>query len=388
MSRGLGSKERAILAALEANGGRASTRTLMEAVGVKGFYRPLNSLLKKRKISWIREHGGPGCPSGLVSITRRKVLCVDCDSKIGNVALMKISQFHKLQGHDVTLQRGLKISNNNEKYDFIYLSCIFTSNRSETRKFAKQLSRQYPEAEMHIGGSGINLSTTLPVEIDRLFPDYDIYPEINYSLGYCSRGCPRSCGFCFVPKMRWEGSKPHAVGDIYQFYNPRFRKMIILDNNIFSVPRDHFRKIAKQIIKEKIQVEFTSGLDIRLLDDEKAKLLHEMHISAPKFSWDHIADEFMVMRGIEILRRNGINRSVFYILVGYDSTYAEDLYRVEKLRSAGQLAYVMRYETVRDKREYIDLAMWVNQFHLFQKMTFDEFKAKRKSMKKHVENSA
>ena len=270
----------------------------------------------------------------------------------------------------------------------IYLSCLFSRNRSEVRKLAKQLSRQFPDSKIALGGSGINLSTELLPEIENIFPDYNLYPEINYSIGYTSRGCPRSCGFCLVPKMKWEG-KPHASGDIYQFYNPKFRKMIILDNNIFAIPHNHFRKIAKQIIKEKIQVvEFTSGLDIRILDDEKASLLKKMHISSPKFSWDNIADEFMVMRGIEILRRNGINRSVFYILVGYDSTYAEDLYRVEKLKSVGQLAYVMRYETVRHKREYIDLAMWVNQFHLFSKMTFDEFKAKRKSMKKHVENSA
>ena len=79
---------------------------------------------------------------------------------------------------------------------------------------------------MHIGGSGISLSTKLPPEIENLFPDYDLYPEMNYSLGYSSRGCSRNCGFCFVPKMKWEG-KPHAVGDIYQFYNPRFRNGLV-----------------------------------------------------------------------------------------------------------------------------------------------------------------
>ena len=114
MSRGLGSMQRAILANLEAKGGRASTRTLIEAVGTQGFYRSLNNLEKKGLISWVKEHGGPNCPSGLVSVTRKKVLCIDCDSIFGNIALMKISAYHKRLGHDVTLQKGLKIANNKE----------------------------------------------------------------------------------------------------------------------------------------------------------------------------------------------------------------------------------------------------------------------------------
>ena len=85
--------------------------------------------------------------------------------------------------------------------------------------------------------------------------------------------------------------------------------MVLLDNNIFSVPHDHFKRIARQIIKEKIDVNFTTGLDIRFLDDEKAKLLKKMHISQPRFAWDDIRDEHMLMRGIEVLRQNGIKRS-------------------------------------------------------------------------------
>ncbi|MGD0951511.1 MAG: hypothetical protein ABR985_03810 [Methanotrichaceae archaeon] len=356
-------------------------KTLINSLGggifPESFYRSLNNLQKRGMINWIKEHGGPNSPSGLVSIARKKVLCVDCDSKIPNLALLKISAFHKQQGHDVTLQRGLKIANNKEKYDFVYMSCIFTKNRSEARKLCNKLSKQFPDAEMHIGGAGISLSTTLPDDIESLMPDYDLYPEMNYSLGYSSRGCSRNCGFCFVPKMKWEG-KPHAVGDIYKFYNPRFRKMVLLDNNIFSVPHDHFKRIGRQIIKEKIDVNFTTGLDIKFLDDEKAKLLKKMHISQPRFAWDDIRDEHMVMRGIEVLRQNGIKRSLFYVLVGFNSTLEEDLYRLEKLKAVGQRAYVMRYETVRGEPEYNYLAAWANQPRMFETMTFEVFKAKSK----------
>ena len=177
--------------------------------------------------------------------------------------------------------------------------------------------------------------------------------------------------------MKWEG-KPHASGDIYDFWDRRHRKIVLLDNNILALP-DHFRKIAKQIISNKILVEFNAGLDIRLIDDKNAKLLKKMHISEPKFSWDNIADEYLVMRGIEILRRNGINRSMFYVLVGYNSTFYEDLYRLNKLRDSDQRAYVMVYdpEILKDPR-YASMRQWVNSMVAFPICTFEEF----------VENSA
>jgi hypothetical protein len=348
----------------------------MEVVGFKGFYRSLNSLLRKGKISWIKEHGGPDCPSGLVSITKMNVLLVDVDSKIPNLALMKISAYHKKQNHNVVLHRGLTISSTIEKPDVVYISCIFTKNRAAARR----LARQFPEAEVHLGGSGINLSTTLPDEIEHLKPDYNLYQEINFSLGYTSRGCSRNCRFCIVPKK--EG-KPHAVADIYDFYNPKFKRMVLLDPNIFSVPHDHFKKIARQIIKEGIQeIEFNAGLDIRLIDDEKAKLLKEMHIQQPKFAWDNIDDEYSVLRGIEILRKHGIKRSVFYVLTGFDSTFEEDLYRLLKLKSLGQRPYLMRFEAARsdkENKEYIYLAAWANQPQFFETMSFDEYKRKWKA---------
>lgn len=250
---------------------------------------------------------------------------------------MKISAWHKKQGHNVVLQRGLTPPNTIEKPDIVYISCLFTKNRAA----ARQLAKSFPDGEVHIGGTGINLSTTLPDEIENIFPDYNLYPEMNYSLGYTSRGCSRSCPWCIVPRK--EG-KPHAVADIYQFYNPRFRIMRLLDPNIFSVPHNYFQRIARQIIKEKIQVEFNAGLDIRLLDDEKAILLKKMHVINLKFAWDSVDDEYMVMRGIEILRRNGINRSMFYVLVGYNSSFQQDLYRLNRLRDLDQRAYVMVYD--------------------------------------------
>ena len=290
---------------------------------------------------------------------------IDVDSRIANLPLMKLSAYHEQQGHNVYLQRGLLITNTIDKPNLVYISCIFTWNKSAARKLAKQ----FPDAEVQIGGSGVSLSTRLPEEVEILPPDYDLYPEIDYSLGYCVRGCPRSCGFCIIPK---KDGKPRAFADIYDFWDSRHKKIVILDDNILALP-DHFKKIANQIIKEKLKVEFHS-LDIRFLDDEIAALLKQMHVIEPHFAWDDIRDEYAVMRGIEILRRNGINRSIFYILIGFNSTWEEDLYRANRLRDLGQRAFIMVYnkEILKDRR-YFHLRGWTNGHMIFGSTTFEEY---------------
>jgi len=113
-----------------------------------------------------------------------RVLLLDIDSKIPNLALMKISAYHKALGDDVSFY-------NTDNPDMVYASIIFKSNRT----IANSLKFYYPDAKINIGGSGFSLCSHLPDEIERLKPDYDLYPEIDYSLGYTTRGCNRNCGF-------------------------------------------------------------------------------------------------------------------------------------------------------------------------------------------------
>jgi len=103
------------------------------------------------------------------------VLLVDVDSKISNLALMKISAYHKLLGDTV----GFGIENP----DKVYISCIFKKNAGQ----AKGIARYYPDAEIDIGGSGVDLKKQLPNEIEMIKPDYDLYPS-TYSQDYTTRG--------------------------------------------------------------------------------------------------------------------------------------------------------------------------------------------------------
>jgi hypothetical protein len=153
------------------------------------------------------------------------------------------------------------------------------------------------------------------------------------------------------------------------------------------VPNNHFERIARQIIKKGIKVDFNTGLDIRLIDDEKARLLKQMHVTEPRFAWDNIEDEYLVLRGIETLRRNGINRSIFYVLVGYEGTFEDCLYRVNKLRDLGQRVYVMPYERVelfkKDIR-YLYLRRWGNARMIFASTKYEEFVENHKGGEAHL----
>ena len=168
-----------------------------------------------------------------------------------------------------------------------------------------------------------------------------------------------------------------AVADIYEFWDARHRHIVLCDNNILALP-DHFEKIAGQIRKEKLSVDFNQGLDIRLLNEENAAILADLRIKPNlRFSWDNTKSEGAVLRGIQLLRAVGIKRSQFFVLSGFDSTFEDDLYRLNRLKQEGQRAYLMRYNTVRGKREYNDLAAWANQPAFFSKMTFQEFQTAR-----------
>lgn len=116
------------------------------------------------------------------------VLLIDIDSKIPNLALMKISHYHKDRRDNV----GFNISNP----DKIYASVIFKKNKHKV----DGLHLMYPDAEIDIGGSGYDLHKSLPQEIEDLSPDYSLYPDCDTYYGFVSRGCIRNCHFYIVPK--------------------------------------------------------------------------------------------------------------------------------------------------------------------------------------------
>lgn len=278
---------------------------------------------------------------------------IDIDGKMPNLALMKLSQHYKQMDDEIELTSPLFA----KQYDKILASKIFTHTPMPVLPFGSS-----------IGGPGHSLKSRLFEYIEHTMPDYSLYPKINYSLGFTTRGCIRNCSFCIVPEK--EGAI-RTNADIYEFWDRRYKKIVLLDNNILALP-DHFFKIASQIKKEDLIVDFNQGLDHRLLTNRICKKLTEIRHIEYRFSFDHINYENSVLRAIEILRKNGINRSFWYVLVGFDSTIKEDLYRLNLLKELRQNAYVQRYNYCQDQI-YVPLAKWANQQRVFRGMTFEQY---------------
>jgi len=249
-----------------------------------------------------------------------------------NLALMKLSAYHKAMGDEVYLNFPL------QKPDIIYASCIFTWNR----KYRARI----PENAI-IGGTGIDLKAKLPPEVENMMPDYTLYPRVDFSLGFTSRGCLRKCPWCIVPEK--EGDiKP--AGRIYDFWNRHHRKIKLLDNNLLAAP--NWKQTMEDLIAEDLKVDFNQGLDIRLLSEENIQYLMRVKAKELRFSFDHIAYEKEFREKIRLLLDSGLRsrKLSFYFLYGFPSIDEECLERFKILASYNVDMYPMAYKD-QDGRE-------------------------------------
>lgn len=286
-----------------------------------------------------------------------RVRLIDIDSKIPNLALMQISAYHKKRGDVVGFDVDFP--------DRVYVSCIFSKNREQ----ALGVGTFYPDADIVFGGSGINYSW-LPEEIRKIKPDYDLY-QSKYSLGYTTRGCVRNCPFCIVREKEGKFKRWQHVGE---FHDKRFKSVIVLDNNVYA-DRDWFFDNTDYIIENKLKFNAIQGMDIRLLTEEIAVRLKQLKWDGDlHFAFDNINLEKDVLRGIEILKQVGFDtrhRVQFYVLVGYNSTLDEDIYRCNLLKDNLVNAFVMKYKNT---KELNALARWANRKWLYWKIPFENYR--------------
>lgn len=276
-----------------------------------------------------------------------------------NLPLMKISAFHKACGDEVDWWIAF------EKYDLVYKSKVFD--------FTPEI--EYPIQANRIveGGTGYGLENRLPKEVEHIMPDYSLYPKFNAAYGFLTRGCPRSCPFCIVsPK---EGTQSIKVADLSEFWSGQ-RQIKLLDPNLLACT-DH-ENLLRQLIESGAWVDFTQGLDIRLVTKQNEELLKKVKVKNIHFAWDNPKENlsehfrrFKEFSGIDY-RKLGV-----YVLTNFNSTHEEDLNRIYTLRDLGYSPYVMIYNKASAPRETRLLQRWVNNRIIFGKVKrFEDYDAK------------
>ena len=301
----------------------------------------------------------------------KKVLLIDIDSKIPNLALCKLSAWHKSQGDDVRL--GWPGTVEDWCPDKVYASSIFEKSRAR-RDAIDIIFNGVIHPKAITGGSGYDIKKKLPKHIEAMTPDHDLY-RADYALGLTSRGCPRKCGFCIVREKEGGIKQVATIGEIVRWDSDY---LVLLDNNLLASPLAI--ESLKEIIARKLSVNINSGINIRLVNEENAALLAQVDFWTLSFKskyltfvFDHIALESAVRRGVGLLNNAGIasHKLQCYVLIGYDSTPEQDLERVNILRSLKVSPFAMPYVKTPYTKAF---SRWVN-YHVYKACDFKDYRS-------------
>lgn len=283
----------------------------------------------------------------------RKIGLIDVDShNYPNLALMKISAYHKEKGDDVEWWFGFN------EYDRVYQAKVFDETYSE------DMNHVIMAKEIIKGGTGYGLDNKLPDYIEHIYPDYSIYPELtkNTAYGFLTRGCPRHCGFCIVGDK--EGLVSHKVADLHEFYRGQ-KKLVLLDPNLLAC-KDRM-DLLEQVGSVDARVNFNQGLDIRFMTHDIAKLLSQLNLEVIHFAWDNY--EFNTYEKLKEFRSSldvDVRRLKVYVLTNYNTTHEQDLDRIYKLKELDYDPYVMVFDRPNAPRETRRLQRWVNNKWIFR----------------------
>ncbi len=284
-----------------------------------------------------------------------------------NLALMKLSAWHKVQGDSVEWYSPL-FSNP----DRIYASKVFTfspdyldyaPNHPEPIKGGTGypiIRYSMPDTTGIIDYNLILQKITkehrawyeypsLPDEIENFLPDFTLYPQYQAAYGFLTRGCIRQCEWCIVP---WKEGAIREVSSIEKVAAGR-SEVVLMDNNFLAAEPDFIERQLMVAAQLKLKLDFNQGLDARLVTARYARLLAACRWNEPiRFSCDSMAMIEPVKNAILTLLENGIRRKEFfiYLLVRNDIDEAES--RLNTLMSFGQKHQVKISPFAQPYRDY------------------------------------
>ena len=281
-----------------------------------------------------------------------KIGLIDVDShNWPNLCLMKLSAYHKAQGHSVEWWKP------EGRYDVVYKSRVFTDTYSKDTVTVRNAGK------VIMGGTGYGMKEKLLDAVEHSYPDYGLYPQFpDTAYGFLSRGCPRNCGFCIVSGK--EGRRSVQVADLSEFWN-RQREIKLMDANLLACPEHE--KLIQQLAESRAWVDFSQGLDIRLVNPDNVSLLNKVRTKAVHFAWDNPEEDLTgyFRRFLELTNIKSNRRRRVYVLTNYGSSHGQDLYRINTLREMGYDPYVMVYDRPNAPKITRQLQRWVNNKRIF-----------------------
>lgn len=307
-----------------------------------------------------------------------KIGLIDVDGhNFPNIALMKLSAYHKNQGDTVEWYDAMF----SDDMDIVYMSKVFS--------FSEDYMYPIRAKKIVKGGSGYCINTIdgrenynktidvpLPNEIEHVYPDYSLYPEItkDTAYGYLTRGCPRACDFCHV--VAKEGRKAYKVADLSEFWKGQ-KNIVLLDPNITACRE--WKDLFQQLIDSGAYVDFSQGLDIRLMTDEKAAMLKKVKVKQLHFAWDKYEDKDIILPKFKRFKEiSGFDyrKLGVFVLCGFNTNLEQDLERIYTLRDIGYNPYVMVYNKDNLPKGHIlkKLQRYVNNRIIFRTVnSFDDY---------------
>ena len=293
-----------------------------------------------------------------------------------NLALMKLSAYHKRRGDRVQWFEPLEMRH----FDRAYLSKVFS--------FTPDFDYFIDADEIIKGGTGYAIEIkdgrecfdkakhgNLPEEIEHIFPDYSLYGITDTAYGFMSRGCPRGCGFCHVKDK--EGLKSYKVANLSEFWNGQ-KYIELMDPNTLAC--SEWRDILGQLADSGATVNFNQGVDVRLMTEAKAEAIKAVKTKRIHFAFDRYEDGPIIKPRLEQFSKvSGFDhhKVSVYVLCNFNTTIEQDLERIMFIRSIDFQPYVMLYDKENIKRgsELLKLQRWVNSPFIFWTCpTFDEYK--------------
>ena len=311
-----------------------------------------------------------------------KIGLIDVDGHhFPNLALMRISAYHKARGDSVEWWWSDFIH-----YDIVYMSKIFSD------AYSPDVPEPMNADKVIKGGTGYCITTgddgkerfdqsknnSLPPEIEKMFPDYSIYPQFDFAVSMTSRGCPRGCSFCHVSQKEQKASI--KVADVKDFWNGQ-KHIEVLDPNITAC-KDK-RDLFSQYKATGATINFNQGLDIRLINEEDIHDINSMRLKDIHFAWDKPTDDlekqFRFYASKAKRKPHGTYAAV-YCLTNYEEVSTEEhieraLHRVYLLRDLGFDPYIMVYNKPSAPKEIKRLQRWCNNKFVFKScIKFDDYK--------------